>query len=138
MTVTTDIYSIPVRTIAGEETTLEPYRGKVLVIVNTASACGLTPQYEGLEALCDKYKAQGLEILGFPCNQFGGQEPGRFLTNPLRCVRAGTRVASRSAAKDVATTLDGSSRMKAEACTIDRLRDSFPGYLLPVISPESL
>jgi glutathione peroxidase len=55
---------------------LEQYKGKVLLIVNTASRCGFTPQYEGLEALHRKYKDRGFEVLGFPCNQFGAQEPG--------------------------------------------------------------
>ncbi|MBI5490884.1 MAG: glutathione peroxidase [Deltaproteobacteria bacterium] len=73
---TDTIYSIPVRTIDLEDTTLEQYRGKVLLIVNTASKCGFTPQYEGLEALHRKYAQAGLVVLGFPCNQFGHQEPG--------------------------------------------------------------
>ncbi|KAA9021833.1 glutathione peroxidase [Niallia endozanthoxylica] len=60
----------------GEEVGLDTYKGKVLLIVNTASKCGLTPQYEGLEKLYDTYKDKGFTVLGFPCNQFGGQEPG--------------------------------------------------------------
>ncbi|MBN1772323.1 MAG: glutathione peroxidase [Deltaproteobacteria bacterium] len=70
------VHSIPLTTIDGEATTLETYRGKVLLIVNVASHCGFTPQYEGLEALYRRYGARGLVVLGFPCNQFAGQEPG--------------------------------------------------------------
>lgn len=71
-----DIYDFQVKSITGEEKTLEAYKGKVLLIVNTASKCGLTPQFKGLEALYVAYKDQGLEILGFPCNQFLSQDPG--------------------------------------------------------------
>lgn len=72
----TSIYDIPVTTIDGEPTTLAPYRGNVLVIVNVASKCGFTPQYAGLEELYKKFKDRGLVVLGFPCNQFMWQEPG--------------------------------------------------------------
>lgn len=70
------VYDISVNTIQGQETTLNQYEGKVLLIVNVASKCGLTPQYEGLEKLYQEQKDQGLEILGFPANNFLAQEPG--------------------------------------------------------------
>ncbi|HHE05822.1 MAG TPA: glutathione peroxidase [Epsilonproteobacteria bacterium] len=70
------IYDFKITTIDGKETTLAPYKGKVMLIVNVASKCGFTPQYEGLEALYEKFKDKGLVVLGFPCNQFGSQEPG--------------------------------------------------------------
>jgi glutathione peroxidase len=70
------IYGFQVKSIMGQEMSLESFRGKTLLIVNVASQCGFTPQYGGLEALYQKYKERGLEILAFPCNQFGGQEPG--------------------------------------------------------------
>lgn len=73
---TQSIYDISVKDINGKDVQLSAYKGKVLLIVNVASKCGLTPQYEGLEAIYQKYKDQGLEILAFPCNQFLGQEPG--------------------------------------------------------------
>lgn len=71
-----DIFEIEVRTIDGKLTTLESYRGKVMLIVNVASKCGFTGQYDGLEEQYKRYAEKGLVILGFPCNQFGGQEPG--------------------------------------------------------------
>ncbi len=69
-------YTTEVTTLTGQDTTLADYEGDVLLIVNTASKCGLTPQYEGLEKIYAKYKDQGFKVLGFPCNQFGAQEPG--------------------------------------------------------------
>lgn len=68
--------AIPIRTINGNSASLADYSGKVRLIVNVASKCGLTPQYEGLEALYRRYHERGFEILGFPANEFGGQEPG--------------------------------------------------------------
>lgn len=72
----TSVYDFSAPTINGQDVNLDQYRGKVLLIVNTASKCGFTPQYKGLQALHEKYKDQGLQILGFPCNQFGKQEQG--------------------------------------------------------------
>ena len=70
------VYDFSARSLAGEEIPLKRFEGQVLLIVNTASACGFTPQYKGLEALQQKYGARGFAVLGFPCNQFGRQEPG--------------------------------------------------------------
>lgn len=72
----TSIYQFEAERLEGGEQSLSDYQGKVLLIVNTASKCGFTPQFNGLEGLYQKYKDQGLEVLGFPCNQFGGQDPG--------------------------------------------------------------
>lgn len=73
---TQSIYEISANKLTGEPVNLRDFAGKVLLIVNTASKCGFTPQYEGLETLYAKYRERGFEILGFPCNQFGQQEPG--------------------------------------------------------------
>ena len=96
-----DLYDIPVKTIDGDTTTLDRYRGRLLLIVNVASRCGFTPQYKGLEALYRKYKDKGFVVLGFPCNQFGMQEPGSeaeirsfcddgTTASPFRCSRRST------------------------------------------------
>jgi glutathione peroxidase len=72
----TSIYDFTARSLAGADVVLKQFEGKVLLIVNTASACGFTPQYRGLEALQKAYGSRGFAVLGFPCNQFGRQEPG--------------------------------------------------------------
>jgi glutathione peroxidase len=72
----TNFHDFKAKTLQGSEVSMDAYKGKAVLVVNTASKCGLTPQYEGLEKLYNKYGEQGLVILGFPCNQFGSQEPG--------------------------------------------------------------
>ena len=73
---TGSVYDFECDTTAGKKKSLSDYKGKVLLVVNTASKCGFTPQFEGLETLYEKYQPKGLEIIGFPCNQFGKQDPG--------------------------------------------------------------
>src|SRR5262245_1066664 len=72
----TSLYDVPLKDIDGKATSLSSYKGKVLLIVNVATKCGLTPQYSALESIYEKYKDKGFAVLAFPCNQFGGQEPG--------------------------------------------------------------
>ena len=73
---TSSLYDIPLKDINGKPTSLKSYKGKTILVVNVASKCGLTPQYSALEALHKKYQSKGLVVLGFPCNDFNGQEPG--------------------------------------------------------------
>lgn len=72
----TSLYDIPLKDIDGKDASLKAYQGKVLLVVNVASKCGFTPQYEALQAVHKKYEGQGFTVLGFPCNDFGAQEPG--------------------------------------------------------------
>ena len=81
------VHAFEAETLDGRQVSLSDYAGKVLLIVNTASACGLTPQYEGLQQLYDRFRDRGFEVLGFPCNQFGGQEPGTHEEIRAFCTR---------------------------------------------------
>jgi glutathione peroxidase len=83
----TTVYDFSAKTLAGTELPLKQFQGQVLLIVNTASACGFTPQYRGLEALQQSYGARGFAVLGFPCNQFGHQEPGDAAQIEQFCAR---------------------------------------------------
>ncbi|MGY6521292.1 MAG: glutathione peroxidase [Mongoliitalea sp.] len=82
----TKFYEFTAKTLQGKDVSMEEFKGKTILVVNTASQCGLTPQYEGLEKLYEKYKDKGLVILGFPCNQFGNQEPGDESSIASGCV----------------------------------------------------
>lgn len=82
----TKFYDFSAKTLQGKDVSMEEFKGKTILVVNTASQCGLTPQYEGLEKLYEKYKDKGLVILGFPCNQFGNQEPGDESSIAAGCV----------------------------------------------------
>ena len=82
-----NVYEIPVQTLEGETTTLRPFEGQVLLIVNVASRCGFTPQYEGLEALYRRHHSYGFSVLGFPCDQFAHQEPGNAAEIRNFCTR---------------------------------------------------
>jgi glutathione peroxidase len=82
----TKFYDFTAKTLQGKDVSMEEFKGKTILVVNTASQCGLTPQYEGLEKLYEKYKDKGLVILGFPCNQFGNQEPGDESSIASGCV----------------------------------------------------
>lgn len=83
----TTVFDFQATSLDGKPVSLDDYRGKVLLIVNTASQCGFTPQYKGLQALHERYAAKGLAVLGFPCNQFGGQEPGDAVEIGAFCER---------------------------------------------------
>lgn len=82
----TNFYQFSATSLKGKKNEMEAYRGKYVLVVNTASKCGLTPQYTGLEELYQKYKEKGLVVLGFPCNQFGNQEPGDEKTISEGCL----------------------------------------------------
>ena len=112
-----DLYDIELKTIEGKTTTLAAYRGKTLLIVNVASRCGFTPQYAGLEKLYEKYKDEGFAILGFPSNQFGGQEPGT--DPPSRAWRHG-QGHPRVAARDRSALARVETRLISRAGCLDR------------------
>ena len=84
------VYDFTAKSLSGEEVPLKRFEGQVLLIVNTASACGFTPQYQGLEALHREFAPRGFAVLGFPCNQFGGQEPGDAKADRASSAKANT------------------------------------------------
>ena len=147
------IYDVPVRALDGGEASLRDYEGKVLLIVNVASKCGLTPQYTGLERLHEKFGERGFAVLGFPCNQFGEQEPGSAeeiatfcsasygVTFPL-FEKADVNGAGRQPLYDVLTKLSdpeghsGDIRWNFEKFLVDRSGEPVLRFS-PLVEPES-
>jgi glutathione peroxidase len=147
------IYDVAVRALDGEAASLRDYEGKVLLVVNVASACGLTPQYAGLERLHEKFGERGFAVLGFPCNQFGEQEPGtaeeieKFcgstygITFPL-FEKADVNGDNRQPLYDVLTPLadaegaSGDIRWNFEKFLVDRSGEPVRRFS-PLVEPES-
>lgn len=122
-TATPSLFDVPLRQITGEAATLAPYRGKVVLVVNVASMCGLTPQYEGLERLYSTYRDRGLVVAGFPANDFGAQEPGSNAEIASFC--AGTFGASFPMFEKVAVT--GPDKSELYALLIAAQPEATPG-----------
>jgi glutathione peroxidase len=147
------IYDIPVRALGGSDASLRDYKDQVLLIVNVASKCGLTPQYTGLERLHEQYGEQGFAVLGFPCNQFGEQEPGTAeeistfcsqsygITFPL-FEKADVNGDNRQPPYDVLTPLadaegaSGDIRWNFEKFLVDRTGEPVQRFS-PLVAPES-
>jgi glutathione peroxidase len=147
------IYDIPVRALGGSDASLRDYKDQVLLIVNVASKCGLTPQYTGLERLHEQYGEQGFAVLGFPCNQFGEQEPGTAeeistfcsqsygITFPL-FEKADVNGDNRQPLYDVLTPLadaegaSGDIRWNFEKFLVDRTGEPVQRFS-PLVAPES-
>ena len=147
------IYDVAVRALDGEAVSLRDYEGKVLLVVNVASACGLTPQYAGLERLHEKFGERGFAVLGFPCNQFGEQEPGTAeeietfcsstygITFPL-FEKADVNGDNRQPLYDVLTPLadaegvSGDIRWNFEKFLVDRSGEPVRRFS-PLVEPES-
>ena len=141
----------PINTLQGEPTSLADFQGKALLLVNVASKCGLTPQYTGLEQLQSTYEDQGFSVVGFPCNQFGGQEPGTAEEIETFCsVTYGVTFPSWRRSRSTATTATRSTpssprsptvratpRDPLELREVPRLaRGRHRGPLLPLVTPE--
>ena len=134
------LYDIPLHTLDGQPTTLAPYAGKVMLAVNVASKCGLTPQYEGLEALYRARQAEGLEILGFPANNFMAQEPGTEAEIADFCsttydVTFPMFAKISVVGDDKHPLYDMFTRTQPEAVSAGPMRERLEGYGIPV-SPE--